>query len=132
MKKYFIKWFFRRSLAKVNRILCLLLPVSRVKTLNARLYFKRRIDIDHPAKLNEKILWIEYNTDASLRSRLTDKYEVRQYVAEKGYEECLVPIYGIYNSPAEIDIDSLPEQFVLKATHGCDMNYICKRKDSMY
>ena len=131
MKKYFIKWFFRRSLAKVNRILCLLLPVSKVKTLNARLYFKRRIDIDHPAKLNEKILWIEYNTDASLRSRLTDKYEVRQYVAEKGYEECLVPIYGIYNSPAEIDIDSLPEQFVLKATHGCDMNYICKRKEDM-
>ena len=108
-----------------------MLPVSRVKTLNARLYFKRRIDIDHPAKLNEKILWIEYNTDASLRSRLTDKYEVRQYVAEKGYEECLVPIYGIYNSPAEIDIDSLPEQFVLKATHGCDMNYICRRKEDM-
>ena len=74
---------------------------------------------------------MEYNTDASLRSRLTDKYEVRQYIAEKGYEECLVPLFGIYDSPDEINIEDLPEQFVLKATHGCDMNYICRKKEDI-
>ena len=98
-RTYFIKWLFRRTLAKVNQILCFFLPESRVKTINARWYFKRKINIEHPQKLNEKILWMEYNTDASLRSRLTDKYEVRQYVAKKGYED------------------------------GCDMNYICRKKE---
>ena len=128
-RTYFIKWLFRRTLAKVNQILCFFLPESRVKTINARWYFKRKINIEHPQKLNEKILWMEYNTDASLRSRLTDKYEVRQYVAKKGYEECLVPLFGIYDSPDEINIEDIPEQFVLKATHGCDMNYICRKKE---
>ncbi len=28
-----------------------------------------------------------------------------------------VPLYGVYNSVEEIDIDELPEKFVLKCTH---------------
>lgn len=122
------RWFLRRQLIRVNQLLCRFIPVPKVKELNARLIYHRRIDISHPQKLNEKILWIEYHTDQSVRSRLSDKYEVRSYVREKGYGKYLVPVYGIYNSTDEIDFETLPEQFVLKATHGSDMNYICREK----
>ncbi len=121
-------WLFRKVLAGRNHLLCMFIEIPRLKTWIARWRYHRIIDIGNPRKLNEKILWIEYNTDSSLRSRLTDKYEVRKYVAEKGYADFLVPLYGIYTSPSEIDFCSLPDQFVLKATHGCDMNYICRNK----
>lgn len=130
-RSWFLKWFMRRMLAGWNQLMIRWSTVSEVKTLNAKLIYHRKIDLAHPKKLNEKILWLEYNTDASLRSRLTDKYEVRAYVTEKGYGECLVPLYGIYDSPDKVDLESLPEQFVLKATHGCDMNYICRKKEAM-
>lgn len=130
-RNWYIKWFMRILLSEFNRLLIKKIRPEKVKTFIAGWIYHREIDISHPQKLNEKILWMEYNTDATLRSGLTDKYEVRQFVAEKGYENCLVPLYGIYDSPEKVDLDKLPEQFVLKATHGCDMNYICRKKEDM-
>ena len=130
-RNWYIKWFMRILLSEFNRLLIKKIRPEKVKTFIAGWIYHREIDISHPQKLNEKILWMEYNTGATLRSRLTDKYEVRQYVAEKGYENCLVPLYGIYDSPEKVDLDKLPEQFVLKATHGCDMNYICRKKEDI-
>ncbi len=128
---YFFKWFIRISLSKCNSLMCKIVDVRDLKVFISRCYKHRKIDLKHPQKLNEKILWLEYNTDSQLRSRLTDKYEVRQYVANKGYENTLIPIYGIYDSFEEIKFEKIPEQFVLKATHGCDMNYICRSKAEM-
>lgn len=126
--KYYLKWFFRIGLAKFNQLIANWVTISKMKTILTKHYFHREINLQNPEKLNEKILWIEYNTDAEQRSRLTDKYEVRQYVAEKGYADALVPIYGIWRRAEDIDFHLLPERFVLKATHGCDMNYLCQKK----
>lgn len=128
---YSRKWIYRRIIMWVNRLLCKFVDVRTAKKIHTRVYFRRKIDLIHPKKLNEKILWLEYNTDSELRSRLSDKYEVRQYVMEKGYGNTLIPIYGIYESFEEIEFEKFPEQFVLKATHGCDMNYICQAKADM-
>ena len=122
------KWMVRYGLANVHKMLCPIIGVKRLKQNIAKLRYKREIDLDIPKKLNEKILYMAYNYDTSEWSRLADKYEVRQYVENKGLKEILVPIYGIYESYDEIDLRNLPEKFVLKATHGCDMNYLCKEK----
>lgn len=37
----------------------------------------------------------------------------------------------MYDSVDQIDFDTLPNQFVLKATHGCKMNIICKEKKGL-
>ena len=103
-RNWYIKWFMRILLSEFNRLLIKKIRPEKVKTFIAGWIYHREIDISHPQKLNEKILWMEYNTDATLRSRLTDKYEVRQFVAEKGYENCLVPLYGIYDSPEKVDL----------------------------
>lgn len=54
-----------------------------------------------------------------LKNQLTDKYLVRKSIKEKIGEKYLIPLYGVWNSFNEIDFNLLPEQFVLKANHGC-------------
>ncbi len=39
-------------------------------------------------------------------------------------------MFWVYKNAKEIDFDSLPNQFVIKATHGWKMNIICKDKTS--
>jgi hypothetical protein len=105
--------------------------VQKAKEIHTRIHFHKTINLTHPRKLNEKILWTEYNTDGQMRTRLTDKYEVRKFVEQKGYKETLVPLLGVYDKAEEIPFDELPEKFVLKATHGCDMNYLCTDKKQL-
>lgn len=63
-----------------------------------------------------------------LKTRCADKYAVRDYVKEKGWGHILTQLYGVYNNSSEIDYNALPRQFVLKCTHGCGFNVICKDK----
>lgn len=130
MKKR-IKWIIRILRSKCNKLCLLIIDVKRLKELNAKYYLGKNINIDNPEKLNEKILFLSYNTDTSLWSRLADKCQVRDYVKEKGLEEILIPSLGIYETYEGICFDSFPEKFVLKATHGCDMNYICRNKKTI-
>lgn len=93
-------------------------------------------NLRHPKNVNE--LWMSINlkarknkNDRKLRIRCADKYEVRQYVAEKGFEDILNEVYGVYESFDEIDFFNLPNQFVLKLTSCSGMNYICKNKNEL-
>ena len=47
--------------------------VQKAKEIHTRIHFHKTINLTHPRKLNEKILWTEYNTDGQMRTRLTDK-----------------------------------------------------------
>lgn len=62
---------------------------------------------------------------------LADKYAVRDYVKDKGLEGLLTKLYGVWDSPDEIDFESLPEGFAMKCNHGCDMNIICPDKSKL-
>lgn len=55
----------------------------------------------------------------------------RAFLIEKGFEDILIPSYGIYDCFEDIDFDKLPNQFVLKATHASGFNYICFDKEKM-
>lgn len=86
------------------------------------------LDLEHPATFNEKIQWFKLHGVTPFISQLTDKYEVRNWIKEQIGEEYLVSIIGVWNSFDEIDIGSLPQQFVLKCTHGCAWNEIVNNK----
>ena len=66
-----------------------------------------------------------------LKSRCADKYDVRSYVEENGLGHLLTEFCGVYSDSGEIDFGSLPSQFVLKCTHGCDFNIICTDKTKL-
>lgn len=89
----------------------------------ANYYYKsvmgRNIDWNNPRDLNEKINWLKFYSDTSQWTNLADKYKVRAYVESKGLGDILVPLYGVWKNPEDIDFESLPESFVLKTNHAC-------------
>ena len=57
-----------------------------------------------------------------------DKYLVRDYVESKGLGHLLNDIYKVYDSVDEINLNELPDEFIMKVNHGCGQNLICKDK----
>lgn len=89
------------------------------------------LNIDNPQTFNEKLNWLKlYNRDPRL-TMMADKYEVKKYVASIIGEEYVVPCYGVWNSFDEIDFNSLPNEFVIKATHDSSGVVIVKDKSKL-
>ena len=91
----------------------------------------RKFNIKSPQTFNEKIQWIKIYDSTEIKSRLTDKYFVREWVKEKIGESYLIPLLGVWNNFKEINFADLPQSFVLKANHGSGMNIIVKDKSRM-
>ena len=89
------------------------------------------LDLNDPRTLNEKIQWLKFNRDTPMKAKLTDKTAVRDWVREKLGEEYLKKIYGPWDTFDEIDMESLPEPFILKPNHGSAMTMIVKDKNEM-
>ncbi len=95
--------------------------------------WKRKLDLNDPKDFNQKVMWLKlkiYGNDP-LVSMCVDKYSVRDYVTQKGCGEILNELIGVYDTVEDIPWDSLPEKFVLKLTHSCGANLICKNKNSL-
>ncbi len=97
-----------------------------------KIVFKARmgkeLNLEAPKTFNEKLQWLKLHYRDPLHTRLVDKYEVRSYIAETLGEEYLIPLLGVWDNPADIDYDSLPDQFVLKCTHDSGSVVICRDK----
>lgn len=96
-----------------------------------RIVLKEKLNLYNPKTFNEKLQWLKLNyyPNNDLVIKCADKYEVREYIKEKGYENKLVPLIGTWNNAEEINWNNLPEKFVLKCNHGCAYNLICDNKD---
>lgn len=86
------------------------------------------LNIDNPRTFNEKIQWLKLYDSTPIKTRLADKYLVRDWVKEKIGEQYLIPLLGVYDKFEEIDFDKLPNQFVIKCNHGSGWNIIVKDK----
>ena len=90
--------------------------------------FGHKIDLRHPKTFNEKLQWLKLYDRNPLYTTLVDKYRVKQYVADKIGAEYVIPTLAVYNSVDEIDLDKLPNQFVLKCNHDSGSVAICRDK----
>ena len=88
-------------------------------------------DLDNPVLFSEKLQWYKINHRDPLMERVANKYTVRGYLEEVGYGHLLNDIYGIYTDVDDIDFDKLPDQFVIKGTHGSGFNIIVKDKSML-
>lgn len=88
----------------------------------------RAIDLSNPQSFTEKIQYSKLFDSTPLKTKLADKYEVRDWVASKIGEEHLIPLLGVWDSFDEINFDELPQSFVLKVNHGSGMNIVVKDK----
>lgn len=88
-------------------------------------------NLKNPRTFDEKMQWYKLYYRHPLMTELADKYAVRKYVERKGFPEILNELYGVYHDADEMDLSALPDRFVVKATHGWNMNYICRDKKNI-
>ncbi len=91
-------------------------------------YMDYPLNLEDPKTFNEKLQWIKLHDRQPIYSKMVDKYEVKQYVADIIGEEHIIPTIGVYDRVEDIDFEALPQQFVLKCTHDSGGIVICKDK----
>lgn len=115
----------------------LLYKISAEFELKLLFYLKtgRKLDLKNPKGFNEKINWLKlYDSRESndLKPYLSDKYTARAYVQKVlGSDEILNELLWEGEKPEDIPFDDLPDQFVIKVTHGSTLNIICKDKSEI-
>ena len=85
-------------------------------------------DLENPKTWSEKIQWMKLYDRDPLYTRCSDKYRMRDYVAETAGERYIVPLLGVYDDARKIEFGSLPASFVIKANHGCGWNLLIRNQ----
>ena len=94
------------------------LPDATYLKLLYRFKMGHRLDLKNPLAFTEKLQWLKLYNRKPEYTKMVDKYAVKEYVANIIGEEYIIPTLGVWDKPEDIDWDSLPNQFVLKTTHG--------------
>jgi hypothetical protein len=99
------------------------------------LYFllrkKELLNLRNPKRFTHKIQWLKLNGNLERLAKYADKYAVREFVTDRIGGQFLVQLIGVYEKLEDIPFSGLPEQFVIKATHGCEFNFICRNKSEI-
>ncbi|MEW9671616.1 ATP-grasp fold amidoligase family protein [Ammoniphilus sp. 3BR4] len=97
--------------------------------------FKRLLgykpNLENPQTFQEKLQWIKLYGNLERFAKYTDKYEVRKFIKRRIGEKYLIPLFGVYKKVDDIEFNSLPQSFIMKATHGCGWNIIVKDKSKI-
>lgn len=107
-----------------------ILPNEVLSKIYYKILIGDKLDLNNPKTLNEKLQWLKlyYFPNDALAIKCTDKYQVREHIEQKGLGDKLTNLLGVWENANDINWEQLPEKFVLKGTHGCAYNIICKDK----
>lgn len=107
-----------------------LLPDKLYIQLMFRLKMGKKLNLKNPQTFNEKLQWLKLYNRRPEYTTMVDKYTVKEYVANIIGRKYIIPTLGVWNRPEDIEWDKLPNQFVLKTTHGGGNTgvLICKDK----
>lgn len=87
-------------------------------SLQYRLRMGEAMNWESPKSFTEKLQWLKLYNRNPLYSQMVDKYAVKSLVAKQIGEQYIIPTLGVWDRVEDIDWDKLPNQFVLKTTHG--------------
>ncbi len=102
------------------------------KSLHQKIAMYPRIgywpQINSPRSFNEKVMYRKLFTNENMYSRISDKHAVREYVTTKCNKKILNQFYQVVDDPENISFISLPDEFVIKPTHGSGWVHIVENK----
>ena len=109
------------------------LPDKLYLSLLYRCLMGHWIDWKNPKTFSEKLQWLKLYDFKPEYTQMVDKLAVKDYVADRIGKEYIIPTLGVWDRVEDIDWDSLPNQFVLKTTHGGGGGgvVICKDKSTL-
>lgn len=117
----------RRSLYKILD----LLPDKTVVRLQYYASLGRFPNLKNPERFTEKLQWYKLNYRTPLMTQCADKYKIRFYLKDKGYEDFSPELYQVCDTFEEIDFDKLPEAFAIKCNNSSGTNIFIKDKSKM-
>ena len=117
----------RRSLYKVLDIL----PDKTVIKLQYYASLGRFPNLRNPKRFTEKLQWYKLNYRTPLMTQCADKYRIRFYLKDKGYEGYVPELYQSCDKFEEIDFEKLPNSFAIKSNNGCGTNIFVKSKSDV-
>lgn len=117
----------------------ILIPMNLVYKINPKLELSLmfwirngyKMDWKNPTTFNQKLQWIKLYDKNKLFPICSDKYEVRKFIKDCGCKEILNDLFWEGFDANEIPFDELPNQFVIKVTHGSGFNIICRDKKAL-
>ncbi|QAY67786.1 ATP-grasp fold amidoligase family protein [Paenibacillus protaetiae] len=123
-----MKYLFLRN---ITGQLLNFLPNETLLKYKYKYHIGEKLNLNNPQTFNEKLQWLKLNDRRTEYVNYVDKFTVRQHVSKMIGDNYLIPLLGVYNSTDEIKWSELPDQFVLKCTHGSGCNIICQDKKKL-
>lgn len=93
-------------------------PDKLMLKLQYRIQLGKKLNLKDPKRFTEKLQWYKLYYKNPIMVQCVDKFDVRDYVKEKGLNEILIPCYGVFTSVNDIKWEQLPNSFVMKDTLG--------------
>lgn len=111
----------KKSLQGAFRSTLTLISPKLNTAVTYRVKFGRKLNLLNPRTINEKVLWLKFNTywNNETIKQCADKLRVRDYLEQHGYGYLLNDLIGAYDDVDLIDFSKLPNQFALKLNVGC-------------
>jgi len=104
------------------------------QAVNVALQFKQAQaylpNLAAPRTFNERVAARKLSASGDLYRTTTDKYAVRQFVAERLGEEVLIPLLQVCERAEDLDFDALPSAFILKSAHASGWNEVVRDKSA--
>ena len=108
----------RRILEYVLKRIWFLFPDELYLKIMFYVNMGRRLDLDDPKTMNEKLQWLKLYDRKPEYTSMVDKILVKDYVSKKIGPQYVAPLLGVWDKVEDIDFDALPEEFVIKANHS--------------
>ena len=124
--------FKRTLLVPFRGIVRTLFPVFYVKQ-QYKYITHHKCNLKNPTRYTEKLQYLRLFVypKNNLVSKCASRDGVREYLTELGYEDLLIPSFGVFDKFDDINLDALPNSFVMKCTHACAFNLIVKDKSKL-
>lgn len=104
-------------------------PEKKYLTDKFEMNFGRKIDLENPKTLNEKIIWLKLYDRTPLHTTCADKYAVREYIKSKITDKYLIPLILKTKNINHIAPNNLPDYpFIIKTNHDSGGGIIVKDK----
>lgn len=118
-----------RKIKKINQLKQL--PKEKYPEKLSKIYEQNighKLDWNNLNDYTEKMQYVKLYDKTLLKVKLSDKYEVREWVEKKIGKNYLIPLLGVWKNFDDIDFSKLPDKFVIKTNHGSGTNFIVKDK----
>ena len=99
----------------------------------------KKLNLEKPKLFSEKIQWLKLYDNNEKKTLYSNKLiapilvknKLKESNCCKNTQLLFKPVLNIWNNFNEINFQKLPEQFILKANHGCNMHYMVLSKKEL-